>query len=70
MQPLLNASKAWQTVSADSLKARTIKKTSKNKSNLVTGEPKTSSVLKPRRWNNFMVKFQILNMNCYDQNQP
>ena len=48
MQPLLNASKAWQTIPAGgSLKKR---EPSKNKLSLVTevNEPKTSSLVKPR----------------------
>ena len=37
-------------------------KHTKNKLSLVTevDEPKTSSLVKPRRWNNFIVKFQNL----------
>ena len=72
MQPLLNASKEWQTIPAGSLKKRepSIKQT-KNKLSLVTevDEPNTSSLVKPRRWNNFIEKFQNLNINCYHQSQ-
>ena len=60
MQPLLYTSKAWQAIRAGgSLKKR---EPSKNKLSLVTEvkEPKTSSLVKPRRWNNFIVKFQYL----------
>ena len=63
MQPLLDASKAWQTIHADSLKKRqNIKKYRKKKLSLVTevDEPKTNSLVKPRRWNNIIVKFQKL----------
>ena len=63
MQPLLNASKALQAVPTGFLKkVRAILKTHKNKLSLVTeaDEPKTSSLVKPRRWNNFIVKFQNL----------
>ena len=49
MQPLLNASKAWQTIPGGSLKKQ---ESSKNKLSLVS----TSLV----RWNNFIVKFQNL----------
>ena len=69
MQPLLNASKVWQTIPAGSLKKRepSIKHT-KNKLSLVTevDEPKTSALVKPRRLNNFIVKFQ----NLQHQSQP
>ena len=49
MQSLVNATKAWQT-------ELSIKHT-KNKLSQVTkaDEPKTSSLVKPRRWNNFIV---------------
>ena len=62
MQPLLNISKLWQTIPAGSLKSETIYKTYKNKLSLVkeVDEPKTSSLVKPKRWNNFPVKFQNL----------
>ena len=63
MQPLLDASKAWQTIPTDSLKKReNIKKYRKQKLSLVTevDEPKTNSLIKPRRWNNLIVKFQNL----------
>ena len=41
---------------------RAIYKTHKNKLSLVTeaDKPKNSSLVKPRRWNNFIVKFQNL----------
>ena len=63
MQSLLNASKAWQNIPNGSLKKRKLSiKHTKNKLSLVTEveEPKSSSLLKPRRWNNFIVKFQNL----------
>ena len=53
----------WQTIPARSLKKwEPSKKHPKNKLSLVTEleEPKTSSIVKPRRWNNFIVKFQNL----------
>ena len=63
MQPLLNASKVWETNPSGALKKRepSIKHT-KNELSIVTevDEPKTSSFVKPRRWNNFIVKFQNL----------
>ena len=48
----LTSSKKWESS----------KKTHKNKLKLVTEveEPKTSSFVKPRRWNSFIVKFQNL----------
>ena len=61
MQPLLNASKALQAVPTGFLKkVRAILKTHKNKLSLVTeaDEPKNSSVVKPRRWNSFIIKLQ------------
>ena len=61
MQPLLNASKAWQTIPAGSFKKRKpSKKHPKNQLNLVTeaDEPKPSSMVKPSRWNNLIAKFQ------------
>ena len=63
MQSLLNASKAWQNIPDGSLKKRELSiKHTKNKLSLITEveEPKSSSLLKPRRWNNFIVKFQNL----------
>ena len=45
----------------------------KNKLSLVTevDEPKTWSLVKPRGWSNFIVKFQNLQqINCYHQSQP
>ena len=66
MQPLLNASKAWQTIPTVSLRKREpSKKHPKNKLCLVAevGEPKTNSAMKPKRWNNFIVKVQIWNIN-------
>ena len=63
MQPLLNASKVWQTIPTGSLKDReSSKKYTKNKLSLVTeaDKPKASYLVKPRRWNNFIVKFQNL----------
>ena len=62
MQPLTDASKAQQTIPADSLKKREpSKKHPKNKLILVTevDEPKASSVVKPRRRNYFILKLQI-----------
>ena len=61
MQPLLNASKAWQTFPADSLKKRQPSKKD-TKTSLVTevDKPKASPLVKPRRLNNFIVKFQNL----------
>ena len=54
---------AWWTIPAGSLKKwePPIKHT-KNKWSLVTevDEPKTSSSIKPRMWNSFIVKFQNL----------
>ena len=63
MQPLLNASKAWQTTPAGSLKKRELSMQHKNnKLRLATevDEPKTSSLVKPRRSNNFIEKFRNL----------
>ena len=63
MQPLLNASKKWQNISAVSLKERELSiKHTKKKLSLVTetDDPKTSSLVKPRKWNNFIEKFQNL----------
>ena len=63
MQPLLNTLKAWQTFPAGSLKKREpSKKHTKNKLSLVpeVDEPKISPLVKPKRWNNFIVKFQDL----------
>ena len=73
MQPLLNVIKSvtgcscWFLKKVTSIQKKTHKKTGLN---LVTevDEPKTSSFVKPRRWNNFIVKFQ--NINCYHQSQP
>ena len=62
MQPLLNASRVWYTILAGSLKKReTSRKHPKNKLSLATevDKPKTTLILKPRRGNNFIVKFQI-----------
>ena len=61
MQPLqLNASKVWQTFPVGSLKKSEIHLRI-NKSSLVTGVDglKTSCIVKLRRWDNFIVKFQI-----------
>ena len=63
MQRLLNVSNAIQTIPAGFLKKwEPITKYPKNKLSLVTevDEPKTSFVVWPRRWNNFIVKFQNL----------
>ena len=58
MQPLLNASKVWQTI------LWFLKKREPTKKHLSLGtdvdEPKTSSFVNPRMWNNFIVKFQNL----------
>ena len=62
MQPLLNVSKAWQTIPAGSLKRwKPSKRHTNNKLSLVTEveDPNTSSIVKLRRWNNLIVKFQI-----------
>ena len=50
MQPLLNASKAWQTIPAGSLKKREPSKKD-TKTSLVTevDKSKASSLVKPRR---------------------
>ena len=62
MQPLLNASKMWYTILVGSLKKlETSRKHPKNKLSLVTevDESKARLIMKPRRGNNFIVKFQI-----------
>ena len=50
------------TSNSNKMANKTYKKTYKNKLRLVTDvdEPKTSSLVKPRRLNNFIVKFQNL----------
>ena len=62
MQSLLNTSKAWQTIPWSLKKREPTKNHKKNKLKLGTevDDPKTSSLVKPRMWNNFIVKFQNL----------
>ena len=71
MQPLPNASKVWETIPWFLKKREPTKKTYKNKLSLGTevDEPKTNSLVKPRMWNNFVVKFQNLKTYYHRANQ-